>query len=183
MFLIRADCSAPLQLPRMENQSWFVAATIVGREREAEARLSRFETFLPLTRVNRIVCRRTDQLEQALFPGYFFVRCQLERRPLKRDHFRGLVGLGGPGIGEPLTVDPEAVSELMSLVDARRVFRQPELKPGTPVEITGGPESYWGRRGLYECRRSDERVIVLLTALVPFRVELSRAEIRPLEVV
>jgi len=158
--------------------NWFVASTIVGREREAEAQLSKLETFLPLTRITRMVCLRADRLKQALFPGYFFVRCDLDHRPLKHRHFRGLVGLSGPGIGEPLIVEPEAIDELMTAVDAHRIFHLPELQPGTPVEITGGPETYWGRRGLYECNRGTERVVVLLNALIPFRVELSRTDIR-----
>lgn len=161
-------------------KSWFVASTIVGREREAEAQLSRFETFLPLTLVTRTVGLRTDELKQALFPGYFFLHCPIEHRPLKRNHFRGLVGVNGPGIGQPLTVEPKAVEELMGVVDAHRVFRLAELKSGTPVEIVG-VESFWGRRGLYECKRGADRVIVLLSALVPFRVEVNRRQVREIE--
>lgn len=161
----------------MENQSWFVASTIVGREREGEAQLSRFQTFLPLYHVTRTVVFRTDRLKQALFPGYFFLRCHIDHRPLKRNYFRGLVGLNGPGIGEPLMVESAAIDELMSVVDEHRIYRAPALKPGTEVEILGG-DTFWGKRGLYECSRGEDRVIVLLSALVPFRVEVNRNQVR-----
>ncbi len=166
------------------NESWFVAASIVGRERQAASRLeSRFEIFLPVRQIPRYTYleKFKDFYPRALFPGYFFVNCDPDLRMPRYAEYRGLVGLGGAGIGEPIPIETKAVEELRSQLDPQGIWRLPVLKAGDTVEIRDHDSLFWGMRGLYECKSGDECVTVLLNAVTQFRVQVSRFALRAVE--
>lgn len=161
-----------------------MAASIVGKERNAAARLdSRFEIFLPIQQVPRYTYlgKFKDFYPRALFPGYFFVHCEPELRPLKHCEYRGLVGFGGAGVGEPLPMHPMAIDELRAIADKEGTIRLPELTPGVAVEIQEKGH-YWGKRGLYLCKSGEDRVIILLDSLTKFEVKVLRSAVKLVEV-
>jgi len=159
-------------------REWFVASSIVGYERKAANRLSSFETFLPEAKAPRHYLGEVkDYVSRALFPGYFFLRCDPELRPIRYAEYRGLVGFGGSGVGEPIAIEQVAIDELRMQVDECGVLRLADFRPGDAVEIQE-QGNFWLRRGLYECKTGQDRVIVLLNAVTPFRVEVPRAALR-----
>lgn len=138
---------------------------------------SHFETCLPEMQKARYYLEALkDYIPRAMFPGYFFLRCEPELRPLRHGDYRGLVGFGGAGVGEPIPIEVEAIEELRAQIDGQGILRLPELKPGSEVEICEG--TFWGRRGLYECKSGDDYVMVLLNTVTRFQVEVHRAALR-----
>jgi transcription antitermination factor NusG len=142
----------------MEN--WYAAKTLVGREIPTVARLSRYETFLPIIPDTYWLFGNRKERLSPLFPGYFFLRCEPELRPTRRDDFWGLLGAEGPGIGEPLPIDDEIILGLRGR-ERNGVIQLPELEIGQQVEVVeDGP--LFGRTGLYHGMAGSERVIILI---------------------
>jgi len=143
--------------------NWFAARTIVGREAKVAARLTRFETFLPISlEPYYLFGKRKDRLSP-LFPGYFFLRCDPELRPTRRDDFWGLLGAEGTGIGEPLSLADAIIDELRGRLNQEGVIVLPQFEIGDTVQVTDGP--LVDRVGLYQGQSTPERAVILLTIL------------------
>ena len=97
-----------------------------------------FEVFLPLYNRIRQWSDRTKVLSAPLFPGYVFLRGQLEQeiRILTTPGVLGLVGFGGAP-----AIIPEAEIEAVRQTIARRVQVEPYpfLKCGDWVRVKSGP--------------------------------------------
>jgi transcription antitermination factor NusG len=97
-----------------------------------------FEVFLP---VYTRLCQwsdRTKELSAPLFPGYVFLRGELERqiRILTTPGVLGLVGFGGV----PAIIPEEEIEAVRQTIACRaRVEPYPFLKCGDWVRVKGGP--------------------------------------------
>jgi len=117
---------------------WFVVATKPKAERIAHASLHRrgFEAYLPLTTSRRRDGWRTSPL----FPGYCFVRIDLERpwHPIRY----------APGVFQLLAVNGKPAPCRHGIVEALQsalhgaeaaAATSPRWKPGTPCSLALGP--------------------------------------------
>ena len=121
---------------------WFVAQTIARLEPRAQFQLQaqNFETFLP--RVARTIrhARKLRTVLSAAFPGYVFVRLDLER-----DRWRAVNGTIGVsrlimGRDRPTPVPHGVVESIMGYVDGQGIARfDRDLVEGQAVRIKDGP--------------------------------------------
>ena len=138
------------------------------------------ESFLPKIRVPSKRKDRKVMLQKPLFPGYTFVRTNLDRY----EHYRivksaGFVRIIGNRIG-PLTVPEEAVDSLKIIVATGlpiatgRRFRKKDR-----IMVVSGP--FTGVTGYFSSYRGKGRVIVNIDALNQFAsVEIEEDEIEKL---
>jgi len=124
------------------SERWYVVQTLVRQEPRAHAQLAAqgFEAFLP--RVQRTIrhARSLRTVLSAAFPGYLFVRLDLDR-----DRWRSVNGTLGVSRmimgGEAPIPAPEGVVEtIFDYVDSRGVARfDRDLVEGQSVRIKSGP--------------------------------------------
>ena len=101
-----------------------------------------FETFLPIARVRRRRRNRWSVVSESLFPGYLFIRLDLElQNTASIRSTRGVVGLvsfGGrhrPFPGHIL----QSLMEAQSSFDGDPIEPMVTYKYGDPVELIDGP--------------------------------------------
>ena len=134
----------PLPTPweKLPNLFWYVIQTCSRHEVKVEADLTRkgLETFLPRMMVRS---RRRDKLqmrETPLFPGYLFVRTDLNDWV----HYHIIRTLGVVRIlgtkGQCTPVPEDTVTSLRTLVNSGQpVFPWSKLTPGKHVRVVEGP--------------------------------------------
>ncbi len=161
-------------------QRWYLVKAIPGRELIAEQQLRNqgFVGFLPKQMKTVRHARRVRVSLSAYFPGYLFVRLDLDR-----DRWRSVNGTLGVsylvGRGErPAPVPRGVVETLIEAADGREVIHAPSLTAGQTVRIGAGVFA----EQLAVIERLDEagRVRVLLEIVggrVP--VELRREFLAP----
>jgi transcriptional antiterminator RfaH len=162
-------------------RSWYLIYTKSRQERLAHENLQRqgYETYLPLTQRNRRRSGRYYKTTEALFPRYLFVRLDCENdnwAPIRSTY--GVCGLVQFG-GLPAMVPAELVSMLRVQDDEFGIQKIPadEIKPGDRVMIIEGPLT--GYQGVYQQRKSTERVSVLLDIVGNFtEVTLSKHDLQ-----
>lgn len=147
--------------------AWYAVQTRARHESEAATHLARqdFETYLPRLRLFRRRRGRWHPVVEALFPGYLFLRLDLERQntaPIRST--RGVVGLVRFG-GVPKPVPEDLIRQLQAASrDAEGVIRQePHFQPGDRVEIVSGPLA--GLPAIFQSSNGEERVRLLLDLL------------------
>ena len=94
------------------NTVWIAVATHANAERQAVQNLNRqgYECYCPYTRVLRRHARRSEMVDRPFFPGYLFVRLDLDRdqrRPIM--HSRGVRAI--VHFGDELGIVPDGVVE------------------------------------------------------------------------
>lgn len=147
-----------------------------------QLRLREIETYYPHLRVKPVNPR--SRKIKPYFPGYLFVRVDLECVGLSRLHWipgeRGLVTYGG----EPAFVPDAILYAIHRKVDEINLaggVTLHNLKHGDPIEIKSGP--FAGYRAIFDARLSgNDRVRVLLQMLQDRQVcvELSGGQIERL---
>ena len=146
---------------------WYVIRAKPHRERVVHAQLSRqgLEVFFPSVKVNPVNPRAAR--ERAYFPGYLFVRLDLEA--VGAGTLRWLpasVGLLEFG-GEPATVPPALIDQLklrIASIQAAGGLVLADLVHGDTVTITSGP--FEGYEAIFDLRlKGSDRVRVLLEML------------------
>ncbi len=147
---------------------WYVLQTKAQQEDIARQNLSRqsFETFLPMVNVRRHRRGHWSVASESLFPGYLFIRLDIEQQntaPIRST--RGVVGLVKFGS----RLQPIPSHFLQSLMDAQSSSKGDAIdtatifSPGDAVELIDGPMG--GLKGIFKARNSQERVIVLFNIL------------------
>ncbi len=148
---------------------WRVVQTRFRGERLALANLRRqgFEAYLPRYLKRRRHARRTEWLPAPLFPGYMFVRLDIEAMPwrpvLSTIGVRSLICYGElpaplpPGIVEDIMAREDDAG-LVVMNDGGDAFRK-----GDAVEVMSG--AFRDRTGLFDCADADKRVVILLDLL------------------
>jgi transcription termination/antitermination protein NusG len=142
------------------------------------------EVFLPKVRVRSKRRDRKLMIDLPLFPGYLFVRSDLE----PRDHLDilktvGVVRLIGNKEG-PLAVPEDTIHSLRIMVTAQQEIQTGfQLKQGDPVMVMTGP--FAGIQGVFVRYRGRDRgrVVVNIDALGQFAaVEIDADEVEVLPI-
>jgi transcriptional antiterminator RfaH len=159
----------------MKHSMWYVIHCVAQRDRQVERLLAHAGMEAFAARVPRTRKRNGDK---ALFPGYVFVRLDLEAGSWStirsRPGVRSLVEIGGG----PCPVADEIVEVLRERV-AGYTISQPQLQVGDRVAVTGG--IFADLEGVFcELVSGAERVAILLDIMRrQVRVELCVDAIRP----
>jgi transcription elongation factor/antiterminator RfaH len=149
------------------DRRWYVASAKVGRELQARGNLARqgYDVFLPVQRKTvRHARRQTDKLV-AYFPGYMFIRLDLDRerwRPIENTVgvLRMIRSQAVPSAA-PLGL----VEQLLSRADSQGVVAPDGsgLRPGQAVRIAHGPFSE--QIAVVDRMSGEHRVRVLLSLM------------------
>jgi transcriptional antiterminator RfaH len=130
-----------------DEPAWFCLQALPKKEHIA-AQLLRvevgLETFCPRISYVKRTQRGKVRFIEPLFPGYLFVHCAMVpvyRRILATQGVRRLVVHGN----RAPTVPASFIDGLQAQLDAEnlRNLPEPEIKPGTPVQIVSGPFQNW----------------------------------------
>ncbi|MDT3378330.1 transcriptional activator RfaH [Labrys neptuniae] len=126
----------------MRGQRWYVVQTRARSEETARFNLENqgFEVFLPRTLRTVLHARKRRTAFHALFPGYLFVRLDLERERWRS--INGTIGVVQVVMGSnlPLPVPEGVVETILTYVDAEGVARlDRDLAQGQTVRVTLGP--------------------------------------------
>ena len=148
-------------VPASDKARWYAVAAKPGQELGAARHLERqgFETFTPsIVRTVRHARRRMER-RTALFPGYLFVRFDIESCAWRSVNgtlgVRSLVMAGE----RPLPAPRGLVESFIELSDKAGLMRT-EIEEGQRVEILSGPFASWV--GTVERLDDRGRVFVLL---------------------
>ena len=128
---------APVASPR-----WYAVNCLSNREHLAAAQLRNqgFEVFLPCRLITRRHARKFDTVLRPLFPGYLFVRLDLDRHRWRSvNGTLGVVRLVGPSEA-PSPAPFGAIEAIKHACDDLGVLRANEdLAPGDAVLVAFGP--------------------------------------------
>jgi transcriptional antiterminator RfaH len=157
-------------------EQWYVLQSKPQKEKllYEQLRLRQIEVYYPSIPVNPVNPRARKF--KSYFPGYLFVRVDLERVGVSALHWvPGAIGLVNFG-GEPASIAESLLHAIRSRVEesiANHAFSYDRWKAGDIVSINDGPFS--GYQAIFDTRLSGgQRVQVLLQALQDhtLRVEL-----------
>ena len=149
-------------------ESWYVVHTHPRGEPLAIINLNNqgLETYLPRQLKRRRHARRTEWVPAPLFPGYLFVRFDLDRTRWRAIHstfgVRYLVCNGEL----PAPVPHGIVEDIRSCEDDDGVVivsKQAPFDKGERVQIMTG--ALRDQVGLFDCATDDERIFILLDLL------------------
>lgn len=145
---------------------WYVVNTKPHQEGSAELNLRALgvETFFPCVKETKIIRRKRQTVIEPLFPGYFFVRFNVDDQYRAVVYARGIRKLVAFG-GNPSIVDETVIDTIKSRLDnGYLTIRQTTLMPGQVVRIKEGPLG--GVMAIFEREMSgQQRAVVLLSAL------------------
>jgi transcription antitermination factor NusG len=158
-------------------EAWYALYTFPRHEKLVAQQIERrrFTSFLPVYRSVRRWKDRRKELELALFPGYVFVRMDLEDR---------LQVLQVPGVvrlihfnGRPAAIAAEEIEALRSkLSGIDRIEPHPYLNRGRRVRVRSGPMQ--GLEGIVVRRKDRCRIIFSIDLLqLSVAVELDDADL------
>lgn len=146
---------------------WYVAQTQMRGEQRAQVNLERqgFHTYLPRYRRERRHARRRDVVRAPLFPGYIFVRLDLETAP-----WRSINGTFGVSRlvchGERPAALPRGVVEEIAARESNDgliVLKPRPFRRGEALRIMTGALA--DCLGFFERMADGDRVILLLDLL------------------
>ncbi len=148
-------------------EAWYVVHAKARQERLAAEHLTRqdYHIYLPLLRSPKRRRGRWRDVVEPLFPGYLFIRLDLQRHntaPIRSTYgVTGLVRFGG----EPCPVPEHLVERLLSAsADAEGTIQQEHLfQSGDRVEIAAGPLA--GLKGIFLAADGRDRAHLLLDFL------------------
>jgi transcription elongation factor/antiterminator RfaH len=145
---------------------WYVLHTRSRHEAVVHEGLQRksMEAFLPRVKVRSTRRDRKAMIHIPLFPGYLFIRTDLQPRTcvdvLKTP---GVVRLIGTSQG-PVPVAAETIQSLMIMVASDMpIATGSRLRPGERVMVVQGP--FTGVTGTFARYRNQGRVVVTIEAL------------------
>lgn len=149
-------------------KQWYAVQTQPSSEDRAVGHLQRqgYDIYLPRYARKRRHARRIDTVASPLFPGYLFVRLDLERMAWRSvDGTRGVIRLVRRG-DRPAPL-PEGVVERLRDCEDESGLHTPAslmvLAPGTPLRIVGG--AFDDHVGVFERMSADSRVVLMLSLL------------------
>lgn len=140
-----------------------------------------FEAFLPKIRVKSKRRDRHKMIHVPLFPGYMFVRTNLDPYlHLEIVKVIGAVRLIGNQNGPPIPVADDVIASLRIMVAAEEaILTGSRFKRGERVMVTAGP--FAGVIGVFSQYRGRGRVIVNIDILGQFAaVEVGEDDVDPL---
>jgi transcription termination/antitermination protein NusG len=145
--------SSPVPATLLARPHWYACRTRARSEKRVRDELERrgLEAYLPLVETERAWSDRTKTVQQALFPGYVFVRFDLTHI-LEALRVPNLVEVASPN-GYPTPVRQAALDAVRRMVDGSNRTREAprgvayrRLRAGQEVVVTRGP--FEGMRGV-----------------------------------
>ncbi len=147
--------------------AWYAVHTKSRQERLAVEHLTRqcYEVHLPLIRSSKRLRGRWCEVVEPLFPGYLFVRLDLQQQntaPIRST--RGVLGLVRFGGDIRPVPDPLVEQLLAAQRDAEGAILNEHLfQPGDRVEIVSGPVA--GLQAIFLASSGEERAHLLIELL------------------
>jgi transcription antitermination factor NusG len=175
---------APENVPHptaQAEQHWYAAYTCAQHEKRVAEQMAKREVehFLPLYSSVRRWKDRRVRLTLPLFPGYVFVRLELQDRfgVLQIPSVVRLIGFGGL----PTALPEEEVEILRSgLADQLHAEPHPFLTVGRRVRIVRGPLA--GLEGILRCKKNNFRLVVSVELIQrAFAVDVDAADVQPVQ--
>ena len=158
---------------------WYVVNTQVRKEHVALMSLRRLgvEVFSPQLKKNRVIRGKRHISVNSLFPGYCFVRFNLDTH-YRAVHYaqcvRGVVAFGAV----PAEVDEKIILSIKSRVkDGFIIMKTPGFEPGQTVKIQRGP--FEGLQAIFKQEMAAEKRVVLLLKTLKYQafVKVDREQI------
>jgi transcriptional antiterminator RfaH len=161
---------------------WYVVNTLAHQEDRARVNLARqgYEAWLPRIMRSRRHARRFDVIRAPLFPGYLFVRLDLDRQQWRS--VRGTFGVRQliAFSERPAPLPVGFLEALQACANGQDVVHAPEenLRPGQTVRVLSGPLA--DQVGTLIALDRKERVSLLLRVLGrEVTASVSRASVMP----
>jgi transcriptional antiterminator RfaH len=151
---------------------WYAVNSKPRQENLAEQNLQRLgvETFYPQLRQNKVIRRRRQTVIGPLFPGYLFVRFNLDAQYRAVNYARGVRKLVAFG-SEPVLVDDEIIESIKSrLQDGYVTIQRAPFTPGQIVRIQEGPLR--GLEAIFEREMGDQERAMLLLKTLSFQARV-----------
>lgn len=146
--------------------NWYLIHTKIRQEHVALENLERqdFKCFLPLIGVEKLRRGVLQQVQEALFPRYLFIRLGTGLESQSWSPIRSTVGVSRlVTFGQtPARVDDALVSVLRDKTENTQVQRR-HFEPGEQVVVTHGP--FAGIEAAYQMSDGEGRVMVLLNLM------------------
>jgi transcriptional antiterminator RfaH len=161
---------AALQHPILKSDNrlrWYVAHVAPRQEELAISHLARqgFETFCPQLWKERRHARQRKVVKTPVFPGYLFVRFDIDSQPwVSINSTRGVRHLVGPSPSRPQSF-PDSAMGLLQTRCNEGILRHSEeqLTPGQRIRVSVGP--FIDRIATIERLEAKDRVRVLFSML------------------
>lgn len=162
-----------------DRRAWF-ALRVKSRCEKAVAeslKWKEYEEFLPLYRSRRRWSDRYQDVDLPLFPGYVFLRFDIERR-LPVLQIPGVVHVVGRG-RVPVAVEEQEIAALQTLVaSGLRLQPWPFIEVGHEVSLEEGPLR--GVKGIVTAVKGNLQLVVSVTLLQrSVAVKVDRRWVRP----
>ncbi len=140
-----------------EEGNWYVLHTKSRQEKALAADLAAMGVgyYLPLHRQPRFHGRRKVQVELPLFPGYVFMRGELDQA-YEADRTRRVARI--IPVTEPALFEWELRNISLAIFQEAPLDPYPYLAEGTRVEVRSGP--FKGLQGRVELRRTINRLVL-----------------------
>ena len=160
---------------------WYAVNTKPRQEKPAQWNLERLnvEVFYPQLKQKKLIRRRSQMVMGPLFPGYLFVRFDVDKHYRAVHYSQGVRAVVGFG-SDPAKVDEEMIESIRSrLEEGYLIIPPPSFTPGQTVRIQAGP--FEGLEAIFEREMpAQERVMLLLKALsYQARVLIDREQVVP----
>lgn len=163
-------------------KAWYALHTKTRYENIANESLLKksIEAFLPKVKVRSKRRDRKAMIQVPLFPGYIFVRTDLDPREhleiLKTTGAFSLIGTGST----PVSIPSENIESLKIMVAGdKELITGTQFEKGNRVMVTGGP--FTGVTGTFVRYKGEGRVVVHIGALGQFAaVEVEETDIQAL---
>ena len=144
-----------------DNVKWYLLHCKVRQETRAKMHIENqgYSTCLPTLKLKKTLRGKRQVVEEALFPGYLFIRIDVENANFNAIRStRGVNGFVRFG-GVPSTIPASVVEQFRQFED---IDTAPiaTLSAGTKVEITEGP--FAGLEAIYSMPKGEERCLILL---------------------
>jgi transcriptional antiterminator RfaH len=146
--------------------NWYVVNTKPRQETIAQWNLDRVgvEAFCPQLKQNKVIRRKKQVVVGPLFPGYLFVRFNVDTHYRAVNYAQGVRGVVAFD-SVPAKVDDEMIESIKSRLEDGCVIIQPSsFTPGETVRVQEGP--FEGLEAVFEREMPvQQRVVLLLNAL------------------
>jgi transcription antitermination factor NusG len=128
----------------------------------------------PKIKVERAIRGRVNQVVEALFPRYIFLKMDFNKYYHLIKNTRGVKSVLGDRAGEPISVDTEIIEIIRQAVQRGPVYKQEtQFTKGDKVIIKGGIFDALEATVLKDLR-AQNRVLVMLNAVYQARLEISK---------
>jgi transcriptional antiterminator RfaH len=145
---------------------WYAVNTRPRQETIAQWNLERVgvEAFCPQLKQNKVIRRKKQVVVGPLFPGYLFVRFNVDTHYRAVNYAQGVRGIVAFA-SVPAMVEEEMIKSIKSrLEDGCVTIQPPSFLSGETVRIQDGP--FDGLEAIFEREMTtQQRVVVLLKAL------------------